>query len=116
MDAQTLLIRALAAGAAAMFRPNLVDVPDFQKEIEPAYLNLKEMIQERYAQVNVDLLDVGPASAERQQRLGQQLQAAGVTEDRAILRQAQAVLDTIGEEYPSALSASEVVDSHSHLQ
>ena len=116
MDAKTTLMKALAAGAVTWFRPNQMDRLESQKVIGMAYQQLKEMIQERYGQVDVDLLDIGPGSAERQEAIMQQLQEAGVTADEKILHQAQVVLDIIAEENPEALWASEVPKQPSHLE
>jgi hypothetical protein len=115
-DPKTILMKALAAGAVASFRPNLMGLPDSQKDIVLAYQELKEMIQAQYPQIDVDLLDVGPGSAERQEAMTQQLQAAGVTEDKEILRQAQTVLDVIAEENPESVWASDVAEPPSHLK
>jgi hypothetical protein len=115
-DPQNLLTKALAAGAVAAFRPNLMDRPESQRVIVAAYQKLKEMIQDQYRQVDVDLLDIGPGSVERQQTIAQQLQAAGVTEDKDVLRQAQLVLDAVAEKDPSALWASEEAKPPAHLK
>lgn len=111
-----MLTKALAAGAIALFRPNVMDLPESEKEIEAAYLDLKEMIQAQYGSVDVDLLDLGPGSAERQQAMDEQLQEAGATKDEGILRQARLLLDIIAEEEPKALWASELAEPPSHLQ
>jgi len=110
MESQFLLTKALAAGAVVMMRPNQWYSPETLEEMETAYLKLKEMIRAQYTQVDVDLLDIGPGSAERQQQMARQLQEAGVTEDEDILRQARLVLENITEDDPAALWASEVAD------
>lgn len=82
------LTKALA-GAVAIFRPNRTDGPVYREDMSNAYLKLKEMIQEEYPQMDVDLLDIGPGSAERQQLIALQLQDAGVLLNEKILYQAR---------------------------
>lgn len=113
---QNRLIEALAAGAAARLRPNLRDRHESQTPITDAYQQLKDMLEAAYGQVEVDLLDIGPGSSERQQVLAQQLEEAGATEDEAILRQAQRLLDIIAAENPAALWASDEPESPPHLR
>ena len=116
MDAKTMIMKALAAGVVAMLRPNLRDRHESQREIEDAYQALKAMIKAQYEQVDVDLLEIGPGSAERQEAITQQLVEAGATEDESILHQAQLVLDIIAEENPESLWASEVAEPPPHLK
>ena len=111
MDSKTRLMKALAAGAAADLRPNLMGRHESQNEIAEATQTLKKMIQRQYPQVDIDLLDIGPGSAERQSAVAEQIQAAGAAEDEAILRQAQVVLDIIGDEEPEALWAAKPAES-----
>lgn len=110
MDAETRLMKALAVGAVAAFRPNLMNRLEAQKEIATAYLELKDKIQKRYGRVQVHLLDIAPGSADRQAALAQQLKEAGVTEDEEILKQAQRLLDIVWAEDPEALWATEPAD------
>jgi hypothetical protein len=83
---------AMSAAAAAQFRPNgfAQARPDVQ-----AYLALKQLLADKYPDpaVSQDILDVGPASAERQNVLKVQLQQAKVEKDTAILRQARQLLE-----------------------
>jgi hypothetical protein len=112
MDSESKLTKALAAGAVLMFRPNVMNLPESQKRIEKAFLELKEMLQERYESVDENLLDLGPGSAERQQAIAEQLRDSGATQDEGILRQAEQLLEIIAEEDPSALWASQVDESN----
>jgi hypothetical protein len=116
MDSKSTLTKALAAGAVLMMRPNLMDRPESQRAPEEAYLELKRMIREKYEQVDVDLLDLGPGSEEGQQAMAKQLEDAGAIDDKVILDQAQTTLELIREERPSALRASEPVEPPAHLQ
>lgn len=110
MNSINEITKALAAGAAAVFRPNRTGGPVYKREIADDYVELKEMIRAQYPQVDVDLLDIGPGSAERQQLISKQLQETGAINDEAIQQQAQRLLQTISEKYPEALWASEEAD------
>ncbi|GJM41976.1 MAG: hypothetical protein DHS20C20_22580 [Ardenticatenaceae bacterium] len=80
---------ALSAAAVAQLRPNVLA----QKRPEvQAYLALKELLAEKYPAVNNDILDVGPASVERQNLLKTQLKQAGVDADTAVLHQTRQLL------------------------
>jgi hypothetical protein len=112
LDASNTLMKVLAAGAVAALRPNRMYVPDFQKEIMPVYLQLKAMIEERYGQsVDVDLLDSGPGSPERQQAMVQQLQASGAAGDEAVMHQARKLAAIIAEENPQSFWAANVAET-----
>ena len=112
MEPITTIKTALAAGAAANFRPN--PIADIEDTISEEYLTLKLLIEQRYPRVDADLLDVGPGSAERQEALIEQLREAGVAEDEEIVRQAQVVLDTAAELDPDVFKGAEVSEKTPH--
>ena len=86
IDAITL---AMSAAAVAQGRPNGFA----QKRPDAiAYVALKQFLAEKYPGVTNDILDVGPASVERQTVLKTQLQQAGVEKDMTLLRQAKQLL------------------------
>jgi hypothetical protein len=63
MNELGVITLAMAAGAAAYFRP----IPFAQKRPEvAAYLALRQLLGDRYPAVSNDILDIGPASVERQ--------------------------------------------------
>ena len=108
----TTIKRALAAGAAANFRPN--PSADTKYPLSEEYQTLKSLIEQKYPQVDTDLLDVGPGSAERQAAMVEQLREVGVAEDDEILGQAQVVLETAAELDPRVLNAAEVTEKTPH--
>ena len=117
MNASEILMKALAAGATAALRPNQMYRPDFQKEISPAYLELKAMIKERYGQaVDVNLLNIGPGSPDRQEAVTQQLQTSGAADDEVVLQQAQKLLTIIAAENPESIWASNVTEPPDQLK
>jgi hypothetical protein len=105
MDATTLFVNALAVGAAASFRPNAMYLPEDEKQEMTLYGQLKELIAEKYSRVEADLLDIGPASLERQQQLKGQLQQAGIEQDTEALNLARALLRACYENEPEAFAA-----------
>ena len=86
IDAITL---AMSAAAVAQGRPNGFA----QKRPDAiAYVALKQFLAEKYPGVTNDILDIGPASVERQTVLKTQLQQAGIEKDMTLLRQAKQLL------------------------
>jgi hypothetical protein len=108
IEATTL---AMSAAAAAQFRPNgfAQKRPDTQ-----AYLALKQMLADKYPAVSKDILDVGPASLERQNILKAQLHQAEVDKDVTVLRQARQLLWYLLQHDPK--SATAVFSSITDLQ
>lgn len=105
MENSSIIMQALAAGAAASFRPNQTTVPVTERPLNQSYAALKEMVRQKYPQIEVDLLDIGPASAERQQKLAGQLEASGALADEALQAQAKTVMVEIYEHEPEAAAA-----------
>lgn len=116
LDAKTKLTIALAAGAVIMFRPNIFRGEAAMAELETAYQKLKALIRARYRQVDENLLDIAPGSAERQEALANQLVAAGATEDEVVVQQAQTLLDIIAEKDPDAIWAAAPAEPPAQLK
>jgi hypothetical protein len=95
------LILAMAGAAAAQFRPNAF--VQERPEVE-AYLGLRRLLAERHPAVSNDILDIGPASVERQSLLREQLREAKVDSDTIILRQTTQLLRLL-EHVPNAATA-----------
>jgi hypothetical protein len=105
MDPSTTIVNALAVGAAASFRPNVMYLPEDEKRSLTIYGELKELLEEKYGRVEGDLLDIGPASSERRQQLAAQLQKSGADQDEEVLKLARALLRACYEEEPEAFAA-----------
>lgn len=117
LDASDILMKALAAGATAVLRPNRIYLPNALKHITPVYGELKALLEERYGrEVNVDLLDIGPGSAERQEAMSQQLQASGAAADEDVMRLAKQLVAIIADENPESIWASNVAEPPEHLK
>lgn len=93
---------AMSAAAVAQFRPNGFAQ---KRPVVQAYLALKKLLVEKHPSVSNDILDVGPASVERQNILKAQLEQAGVEKDTAILLQARQLLDSLIQHDPTSATA-----------
>lgn len=89
MDPVTIIVCALAAGAAAGLKPTA------EKAIKDAYEGLKSLIQREYGNVSVEALEAKPASEAKQASVAEDLADAGASEDPALLDQAKALLDAL---------------------
>lgn len=117
MGNSEVVTKALADGATAALRPNRMGVPDFQKEISPVYRHLKAVLKERYGQaIDVDLLDIGPGSAERQKAMFQQLQTSGAAQDEEVIGLARKLVAVIADENAESIWASNVAEPPEHLK
>lgn len=96
------IVLAMSAAAAAQFRPNgfVQQRPEVQ-----AYLALKKLLANNYPAVNNDILDIAPASVERQNVLKTQLQQADVGKDTAVMEQARQLLQYLVEHDPKSATA-----------
>ncbi|MCZ7666850.1 MAG: hypothetical protein M5U34_06280 [Chloroflexi bacterium] len=93
---------AMAAAAAAYFRPNAhyLKRPEGQ-----AYLALKQLLAEKYPAVHNDILAIGPASVERQNVLKSQLKQADAHKDTAVLSQTKKLIQLLLEHDPKSATA-----------
>lgn len=104
MEPVEKIVKALAAGAASYFRPNVQGLAN--TEVIDRYQALKDLIARKYEQVDVDLLEIGPASAGRQQQMMAQLEAVDAAEDEEIMLQVEVLLAAIREHDPEAFWAA----------
>ena len=98
------IVKAMAAGAASYFRPNVRGLA--HTEVIDRYEALKDLIGRKYAKVDEELLEIGPASAGRQQQMMAQLEAVGADEDEEIMDQVELLLAAIREHDPEAFWAA----------
>jgi hypothetical protein len=105
MDPLTLIVTALATGAAAGLKPTA------EKAIKDAYEGLKALIVKRYERTKaaVPVLEHNPASEAGKAVLRESLAEEGATEDEELLRQAQAMLQAIRLHDASAAEAAGVL-------
>jgi hypothetical protein len=98
MDPITLIVTALAAGAAAGLKPTA------EQAVKDAYQALKELIRRKYAAVapTVDYLEARPERERVRQDLHEELAATAAGQDAELLTQAQAVLKAVQQKAPEA--------------
>lgn len=97
MDPLTLIVTALATGAAAGLKPTA------EKVIKDAYEGLKSLIKRKYerAQKTVPVLESDPASEAGKAVVRESLEKDGAERDEDLLLQAQAVLQAIRAHAPA---------------
>ena len=98
MDPLTSLVTALAAGAAAALQSTVEQV------VKDSYAALKELIQRKYAQVDVNQLETNPSSKSRQGVVEEDLKAVGADQDTEVLQKAQALLEAIQRQAPQMVA------------
>jgi hypothetical protein len=89
MDPLTSVVTALAAGAAVALKTTVEQVA------KESYAALKALIQRKYAQVNIYLLEQQPASESRRAVVKEDLAKTDAATDTELLRLAKALLDAI---------------------
>lgn len=96
MDPITLIVTALAAGAAAGLKPTAEQV------VKDAYQGLKALVKSKYAATapTVDYLEARPERENTRQDLHQELAATTAAQDAEVLNQAQAVLKAVEKKAP----------------
>ena len=96
MDPISLIVVALATGAAAGLKPTA------EAAIRDAYAGLKRLITDRYRQVDVGPVENRPSSEAKRRSLEEDLRETHAAADPELLREAKALLDLIAERDPSA--------------
>ena len=96
MDPITIIVSALALGAAAGLKPTA------EQAVKDAYAGIKALIQRKYQQVDVTLVESDPASETLQADVKEDLARANAGQDEELLLQAQTLLDAIQQHAPEA--------------
>jgi hypothetical protein len=94
MDPVSVIVAALAAGAAAGAKPTA------EQAIKDAYAGLKGLIQRKWGQVNVSQLEAHPTSEARRAVVKEDLAQAEAGTDRELLALADKVLDVVAQHAP----------------
>jgi hypothetical protein len=102
MDPITLIVTALAAGAAAGLQSAA------PKVITDAYEGIKAIIKRKYGQVDLKTLESSPASSNRKGVVKEELEKTDAGQDEELLRQAQAVLQAVKQHAPETAAAAGV--------
>ncbi len=96
MDPISMIVTALATGAAAGLKPTAAKV------IQDAYVGIKALIQRKVGETSVALLEQNPASAARRSVVKEELERTDAGGDSELLTQAKAVLDAVRQHAPEA--------------
>lgn len=104
MDPLSLIVTALASGAAAALKPTAENV------IKDAYSGLKTIIRNRYqrAAASIESLEDRPDSGARKSVVEEDLRDEKAAEDEELLRMAQHVLQAVEQHDPAAADAAGV--------
>lgn len=125
MEPVTILVTAMALGAAAGLKPTM------EQAVKDAYAGLKKLIQQRYANVDVEQLEKDPTSDTRKKLLEEELSQTQAQHDQEVLQQAKQLLDIIQECAPAtakvigvdlerirgaSLEVEEIISSHTGVR
>lgn len=99
MDPVTLIVMALATGAAAGLKPTA------EQAVKDAYVAVKTLIQSKYSKVDLVSLENKPESQKKQDSLAEDLTDAGAANDLELLDRAKALADAVRTYDPSAARA-----------
>jgi hypothetical protein len=94
MDPLTSIVTALAAGAAVALQSTV------ELTVKDGYAALKGLIQRKYPQVGIELLESNPSSKARRAIIEENLRAVGADHDAEVLQQAQTLLEAIRRQPP----------------
>jgi hypothetical protein len=91
MDPISLIVTALAAGAAAALKPTA------ERAVKDAYEALRTVIRDRYQRVatTVDTLEAQPDSKSRRDVVSEELAGSDAIADEAVIERAQEVLKVV---------------------
>ncbi|MBI3804968.1 MAG: hypothetical protein HY282_14530 [Nitrospirae bacterium] len=96
MDPISIIVTALATGAAAGLKPTAAKV------IQDAYEGIKGLILRKYGETSVPLLEKDPASVSRRGVVKEELERAEAGSDPELLTQAKVLLDAVQQHAPEA--------------
>lgn len=99
MDPLTLIVSALAAGAAAGLKPTAEQV------IKDAYGSIKALFQRKYEQVDLTAIERKPESKGKQESLREDLADAGAAEDQELLDKINVLLAALEKHAPQDAAA-----------
>ncbi|RIK53553.1 MAG: hypothetical protein DCC57_08160 [Chloroflexi bacterium] len=89
MEPVTLIVTAVALGAAAGLKPTV------EQAVKDAYAGIKTLILRKYGAVGLEAVEKKPDSKPKQESLAEDLQEAGAAQDTELLAQAQALIDAV---------------------
>jgi hypothetical protein len=101
MDPITIVVTAIAMGAAAAAKPMA------EQAVKDGYAGLKALIQRKYASATDSLnqVEARPDSEARRAVLQEDLESGNVAEDEEVLRQVEALSEAIASHAPEVAAA-----------
>lgn len=96
MDPITIVVTALTLGAAAGLKPVA------EEAIKDGYAGLKALIQRKYSNVSLVMLEEDPKSKARRALVEEDLAKAGAGQDEELLLKAKDLLDAVHSYAPGA--------------
>jgi hypothetical protein len=91
MDPISIIVAALAAGAAAGLKPAA------EQAVKDAYAGIKALIQRKYGGVDLSSLEKKPESETKRASVAEDLIDAGAAQDAELLERAKALLDAVAQ-------------------
>lgn len=102
MDPASILVAALVAGAAAALKPTA------DRAIKDAYAGIKQLIQDKYADIRLSRIEMDPVDPARQEALKQDVKDAGADKDTELLAKVDELLAAIEKSNGASAAAYEV--------
>jgi hypothetical protein len=99
MDPISIIVFALASGAAAGLKPTA------EKIITDAYAGLKGMIQRKYNNVDLRPVENKPESESKRESVAEDLADAGATGDQELLDLAKVLIDAVAKHDKATVAA-----------
>lgn len=99
MDPITMIVLALAAGAAAGIKPTA------EQAIKDAYAGVKALIQRKYAAVDLTPLERKPESEAKRESVREDLTDTGAGEDQELLESVNELLVALEKHTPETAAA-----------
>lgn len=99
MDPISIIVTALVLGAAAGLKPTA------EQAVKDAYTGLKSLIQRKFTQVNIELVEDDPKSQSRQNVVKEDLVKVNADQDIDVIKAAQALIETVSKKEPDTAIA-----------
>lgn len=106
MEPISFIVTALTLGIAAGLKPTATQA------VQDAYAGLKSLIQRKFENVPLDLLEAKPDNVTRQKVVAEELETAGAGQDKEILQQAQTLVEIVEKVDPDAATTIGVDLAH----
>ena len=99
MDPISIIVTALATGAAAGLKPTA------EKAIKDTYVGIKALIKRKYGYVDLTPLEKKPESENKRASVAEDLTDAGASADQELFDHARALIDAVAKHDQAAATA-----------